>query len=150
MNDIRIEVSDIIDATAADVYAVVADYHKGHPAILPKPYFTGLVVEEGGQGAGSILRTSMNIFGQEFHYHQVVSEPEPGRVLVEKDMNTSQWSSFTFDPLGKQTRVTITASFPASPGFKGVMERLLNPIMTRRIFKQELRNLNEYLHSANR
>lgn len=147
MSEIRVEASDVINAKPEDVYAVISDYRIGHPAILPKPYFTGLVVEEGGQGAGSILRTSMSIFGQEFHYHQIVSEPEPGRILVETDVNTGQWSSFTLEPLnsGSQTRVTITAAFPASSGFKGLMERLFNPMITRRIFQQELRNLDEYV-----
>lgn len=122
------------------------------PAILPQPYFTELIVEQGGQGAGTMLRTSMNVFGQEFHYHQLVTEPEPGRVLVETDVDTGQWSSFTLEPLnaGSQTRVTINSAFPASPGFKGLMERLFNPIITRRIFAQELSNLNEYVQKTHR
>ena len=149
MNGIGVETSSIIDGRPEDIYAVIADYQVGHPAILPKPYFTELTVEAGGQGAGTLLRTSMTIFGQDFHYHQRVSEPEPGRVLLETDVDTGQWSSFTLEPLngGSQTRVTITAEFPASPGFKGLMERLFNPIVTRRIFQQELQNLNEYMQT---
>jgi hypothetical protein len=149
MNDILVETSDVIDARPEEIYAVISDYRVGHPAILPKPYFTNLTVESGGQGAGTVVHTHMKIFGQAFYYHQVVSEPEPGRVLVETDMNTGQFSSFTLEPLnnGQQTRVTIKSVFKASPGFKGWMERWMNPPVSRRIFQQELRNLADYLHT---
>ncbi len=147
---IHVEASDIIHAPAADIYAILSDYQVGHQAILPKPYFTAMIVETGGQGAGTILQTSMTVMGQDFHYHQIVSEPEPGRVLVETDLDTGQWSSFTLEPLGdgSQTRVTITSEFPASPGFKGIMERLFTPRFTRPIFMQELRNLNDYVQTV--
>lgn len=144
---IIVEVSDIIKARPEDIYAVLSDYRVGHPAILPKPYFEELTVEQGGQGAGTVYRLRMKVMGQTFHYRHTVSEPEPGRVLVETDLDTGQGSRFTLEPLdsGNQTRVTITAQFPPSPGFKGFMERLINPPLSRRMFRQELRNLEQYI-----
>jgi hypothetical protein len=54
--------------------------------ILPKPYFTKLEVEQGGMGAGTIIRIHMRVFGAERILRQRVSEPDPGRILVEQDM----------------------------------------------------------------
>jgi hypothetical protein len=136
-----------MDARADVVYAILSDYRVGHPAVLPKPYFSEITVEQGGVGAGTVIRFQMTVMGQTFHYHQTISEPEPGQVLVETDMDTGQTSRFTLDPIGDgtRTRVTIAADFPASPGFKGLMERFFTPPVTRRIFRQELRNIAEYV-----
>jgi hypothetical protein len=151
MNTIHAEVSDVIDARPEQVYAVLADYGGAHKAILPQPYFTDLTIEEGGHGAGTVYRLRVNVWGREFKYHHQVSEPEPGRVLVEADMDTTQYSSFTLDPVngGSQTRVTISAHMPSSAGLLGVMERLFTPSMQRKMFRQELRNLADYLRSKN-
>jgi hypothetical protein len=147
MSMIHSEASAVIDARPEELYAVVSDYHVGHPAILPKPYFTELTVEKGGQGEGTIIRTRLKVFGREYTFHQTVTEPQPGRLLVETDLDTGQFSSFTFEPLngGKQTRVTIIAENPASPGFVGFLERLTQPAFNRRLFQQELRNLADYV-----
>lgn len=144
-----VDASDVIDARPEEIYAILSDYRVGHAAILPKPYFQEMIVEQGGQGAGTILRLRMKVFGQESSYHQIVTEPEPGRLLVETDMNTGQFSSFTLEPLngGVQTRVTIHSEFPASRGIKGLMEKLMQPPITHYIFKKELRNLAEYVRS---
>ena len=52
MNEIRTQVSRTIPAATATLYAILADYHDAHPAILPRPYFGNLTLIEGGQGAG--------------------------------------------------------------------------------------------------
>jgi uncharacterized protein YndB with AHSA1/START domain len=150
MNKVQVSVAQVIDARPEKLYAIVRDYHVGHPAIVPKPYFTSVTVEQGGVGAGTIVISEGAVWGTKFRYRHVVTEPEPGRRLVETDSYTGQWSSFTFEPLngGAQTRVTITAEYPLSPGFKGFMERLLNPIVSRRMFRQELDNLAEYARTA--
>ena len=44
--------SKVIDAPADQIYAVISDYHEGHPAILPTRYFTDMTVIQGGQGEG--------------------------------------------------------------------------------------------------
>jgi hypothetical protein len=43
-----------IAAAPAQVYAIIANYREGHPRILPKE-FSGLTVEQGGIGAGTII-----------------------------------------------------------------------------------------------
>ena len=147
MTTIHAEASAVIAASPEQIYAILADYRHAHPAILPRPYFAELTVEEGGQGAGTLFNLRMNVLGTQHRFREVVSEPEPGRVLVETDLYTGQTSTFTIDPRegGQAARVTIAADFVPSPGVAGVLERLVNPIVTRRIFRQELRNLADYV-----
>ena len=147
MSQIHTEVSDILPARPEVVYAVLTDYRVGHPAILPKPYFTELQVEQGGQGAGTVVRTRMVVMGVERIFKLTVSEPEPGRVLREVDEQAGVVTTFTVEPLngGQQTRVTIATDARASPGVRGMMEKLMNPPITRRIYTEELRQLAEYV-----
>lgn len=155
MNMIHSEASHVIEARPEEIWAVISDYRVGHAAILPRPPFTEMIVEEGGQGAGTLLLTRIKVWGKEFTFHQRVSEPEPGRLLLETDIDTGQFSTFRLEPLGggQQTRVTIVAENPASPGLMGILERLTQPTINRRVFMQELRNLAGYIrthaHMAN-
>jgi hypothetical protein len=148
-NWVHVEASHIVDARPEEVYAVISDYRVGHPAILPRQYFTGLEVEKGGQGAGTIVRGSLKVFGQEYGFHQLVSEPEPGRLIEEIDIETGQYTSFTFEPLhgGKQTRVTIVSDFPPRKGLVGFMEKFTMPSIVRKIYNAELRQLADYLRA---
>ncbi len=149
MSPIHVEASHVIDARPEDIYAILTDYRVGHPAILPKPYFTNLTVEQGGQGAGTIFDVRMKIFGREYAYHQVASEPEPGRVLVETNLDGAVTTTFTVDPIdgGKQSRVTISTDAKPSPGFAGLMERLMQPRVAGNIYKKELLKLADYVRS---
>src|SRR6476619_4413817 len=67
------------------VYAIIADYKNGHPRILPKQ-FLGLAVEQGGVGAGTVINFQMRAFGRIVTNRSAVTEPEPGRVLVETEL----------------------------------------------------------------
>ncbi len=148
MTPLHAEESMIINARAAELYAVVADYRAGHPAILPKPYFQDLTVEKGGVGAGTVVRASVKVMGKAYPLHHAVTEPEPGRVLQESDLDKpGEFTQFTFEPVngGAQTRVTITTEFVPSPGLMGLMERFTKPGMARKMYRQELRNLAEYV-----
>lgn len=150
MKTIHVNASQIINARSERIYAVIADYQVGHSAILPRPPFTNLTVEKGGQGAGTIVRAQMKVYGKEYTFRQIVTEPEPGRVLVETDMATGQFTQFVFEPQpnGSQTRVTIASEFPRKPGIAGLMEAIMQPVIIRRIYQQELRILAEYVTRA--
>src|ERR1051325_550535 len=84
-----------IAAPPARLYGLLADYHTGHPSILPKQ-FSNLRVEVGGVGAGTVIRFDMTVFGRKQVFRGMVSEPEPGRILVERydEPNTSE-TTFT-------------------------------------------------------
>ncbi len=143
MKQYQVEASAVIDAPAAQVYAIVADYNDGHQAILPKPYFVSMDVLEGGIGAGTKLKVVMKVMGQDFVFNEEVTEPEPGRVLVEADNEAGVATTFTFEPLNNdtQTRVTISTIGKTSPGFKGWLEKKMNPRIMGKIYRQELENL---------
>ncbi len=142
--------SAVIDAPPAAIYAVLSNYVEEHPRILPRPYFTGLQVESGGKGAGTVFHADMEIMGRRFHYHMDVTEPEPGRRLVESDRITDTVTEFLLEPLdnGNRTHLTIRTEVSASPGFAGVMERLFTPMLMRSIYKKELVQIAEYVRES--
>lgn len=147
MSMINVTASAVIDASPEAVYAVFADYEVAHKAILPKPYFADMVVLAGGQGAGTVIDVYMDVFGNKKTYHLEVTEPEPGRLLVETDYRTGERTHFIMEPLpnGRQTRVTIDSKFNTSSGLAGLIERLITPPVTGYIFKKELANVAAYL-----
>lgn len=147
MSQIHVEASRVVDARPETIYAILSDYRVGHPAILPEPYFGELNVLQGGQGAGTVVETTVTVMGIKQHYHLVVSEPQPGRVLMETDDAVGVTTTFTVEPVGNgsQTRVTIASDSRLSPGFKGFMERLMNPSVMHRIYNAELEKLAVYV-----
>src|SRR2546421_1862754 len=90
MGQIKVRASAVLDARPEDVYATIADYQHGHPNILPKESLYDLQVEQGGNGAGTMIHFKMKALGVEQSFYQRVSEPEPGRVLVEQDIDSVQ------------------------------------------------------------
>ena len=147
MNVLHAEYSDVIFARPEAIYAVLSDYEQGHPAILPRQYFTELAVEQGGQGAGTIIRGALNVWGTAYRFRQLVSEPEPGHILVETDLDNGQVTTFIVEALdnGQRTRVTIASDFPVSPGLIGLSERWIKPTVTRHIYAAQLVQLAAYV-----
>ena len=142
MSRIHVEASRVVDASPQDVYALLADYRTRHPQILPDN-FVGYRVEEGGQGAGTIVSFRVRAGGRERSYRMQVSEPEKGRVIQERDTMSSLVTTFTLDPEagGKQTRVTIATEWEGAGGVGGFFERTFAPGAMRRIYDDELNRL---------
>ena len=148
MSNIHAQAVATIDAPAEIVYNILTDYQVGHPAILPRSYFTGLTVEQGGRGAGTVIVTRMQVMGAERTFRMTVAEPQPGRVLVESDGKTT--TTFTVEPSGAALcRVTIATEARPSPGLQGWIERLFTPSFLRRVYSQELQILAEYARRPN-
>jgi len=146
MEHMIVKQSAVINAPIEIVYAVLRDYEVGHRAILPEPFFESMEVLKGGQGEGTEIFIEMEVFGQEFTYHQRVTEPIPGHQLVERDINTGLASTFFLEPVGEnQTRVHIESEVALSKGFQRIMEKLFNPMIIGGIFKKELQNLADYV-----
>jgi hypothetical protein len=134
----------LVPAPAERVYDILADYHTGHPQILPARFFRDLCVETGGHGDGTVIRFAMTVFGAVKRVRAAVVEPEPGRVLVERDLNgNGSVTTFTVNPVGTgQADVTIeTAWTPRGPA--PFIERILAPLLLRRIYAEELLNLEK-------
>lgn len=131
-----------IAAPADRVYRIIADYRNHHPHILP-PAITNLIVEEGGIGAGTVIRFKVTTAGRTEDYHQRVEEPEPGRVLVERDLDRDTATTFTVTPAGAGAHVRIETTWTVS-GIRGAIERLVAPRLLRRIYTDELDRLERY------
>jgi hypothetical protein len=133
-------VSAHVAAPPPVVYGLIADYRQGHPSILPPEYFENLVVEEGGQGAGTRIRFTMKAFGRREESRARVTEPEPGRVLVETVEGSGIVTTFTVDPAPGGTLVTFDTTYPVR-GLGGWLQRLVVPGYLRKVYAAELRLL---------
>jgi len=142
---LTIEQDAIIPASPEVVYQVIADYRVGHPAILPKQYFKGVEVEKGGFGAGTVITVRMKAIGGERVFRQEVMEPEPGKVLVEKDINGETATTFKFVPVeeGRKTRVVISTSMPVRSGPAGWLEKNMTAWYLKMVYAKELQLLAE-------
>jgi hypothetical protein len=140
----HVSASAIINAPARQVYMILADYHDGHPRILPKQYFSLLEVERGGVGAGTVIRFQMRAPGMTRTFLADITEPEPGRVLVESnrvetDPASRSVTTFTVDPIhgGQQAQVTISTALSVANWLEGFFTEMF----LRRVYAQELKQI---------
>ncbi len=142
MPTIAASASATMSAPAATVYGILADYREGHPSILPPKYFRDLLVEAGGRGAGTRIRFEMRVLGATRTVRANVTEPEPGRRLVETYPDSGTATTFLVEPVaeGRGARVTISTRYE-NAGPPGWVEWLLVPGLLRRIYRAELANL---------
>jgi hypothetical protein len=132
-----------VDAPADVVYGIIADYRNGHPHILPRQYFEWLEVEQGGRGEGTVIRFQMRVLGQTRVLRAVVTEPEPGRVLVETDTGgAGPVTTFTVEPKGAGSHVTFSTKLASAGGPLGMLERFVLKRVLKRIYAAELAQLN--------
>jgi len=80
-------------------------------------------------------------------YRLEVSEPEPGRVLMESDTASNLVTTFTVDPVegGQKSDVQIATELDVPPGVMGWIQQALYPPGMRRIYNKELRLLAEVM-----
>jgi Polyketide cyclase / dehydrase and lipid transport len=142
MKPYNVTVSAHMHAPAALIYSIIADYHNGHPQILPKPPFIALRVEHGGIGAGTIITFQMRLFGKHQSFRAAVTEPQPSQVLVETNLDDGgAVTTFRVAPVaqGQHTDVTITTEGrTALGGVLGTLEKLLTTMFLRRTYMREL------------
>jgi len=146
---LRVGVTAEVGAAAPDVYRMIADYHDGHTRIIPPRYFRNLQVEQGGYGDGTVIRYDVLAFGTIYHARARVTEPEPGRVLVETDLEKGAVTSFIVEPLGgSRSRVTITTSLSTRAGILGRIERAVMRSFLNRVYVAELAQLDAQMTAA--
>jgi hypothetical protein len=119
-----------MNAAPERVYATIANYHTGHPRILPKE-FSGMAVESGGVGAGTVIRFNMRVFGKTQAFRAVVTEPQPGRVLVETYRDSSAAvTTFIVDPsaIPGKSVATISTELRVRAGITGAIELPDHPV----------------------
>lgn len=138
-----VSASAIIPARRERVYSLIANYRDGHPRILPKQ-FSNLIVDQGGTGAGTIIRFQMSVFGRKQTFRAAITEPEPGRVLVETDLDANgAITTFTINPgtAPADSNVTISTELRVRSGFLGKIEKTLATLLLRPMYVKELENL---------
>ena len=146
MGTLRVAAERVVGAPAATVYGCLADMREHHPTFLP-PAFSGFTVESGGTGAGTVVRFTVTAGGRSRAYRMTVSEPEPGRVMVETDADSSLVTTFTVEPEGQVARVRIVTTWEGSAGVGGFFERLFAPRALRSIYLDELGRLDAHVRS---
>ena len=134
----------IINAPAAAIYEIIADYRTNHPRILPKSYFLSLDVEEGGFGAGTIVNFKMRLLGRTQSFRSLISESEPGRSLLEVDLNSGV--STRFDVISvEEGRSQVSISTELKDG--GIVEGFIARLLLQKIYRQELELLSNLVRN---
>ena len=131
-----------VAAPADIVYSCIANYRDHHrPGGFLPSAFTELRVERGGIGAGTIISFTTRLGGVTRHSRQQVSEPQPGRVLVEAGSGAT--TTFTVEPAGQGAcHVRIDTLLELGSGVRGLIERLLAPRLLLPLYRDELDRLD--------
>ena len=139
----RVSATRVIPASAARVYDLLADYREGHPSILPKSYFISHTVEQGGRGTGTVVSFQMKLMGRTQSFRSAITEPEPGRILVETVLSTGAVTTFTVEPRqdGQSAEVTISTDTKVHDGIAGKVEGWMTTRLLRPIYVKELEQL---------
>jgi hypothetical protein len=139
----RLSAERVLDAPADVVYHLISDYREHHrPEGFLPPAFTELVVEKGGVGAGTVIRFTMKMAGRSQTTTATVTEPEPGRVLVETGPGVE--TTFTVEPEGDQRARVRFETVLVAGGLQGLLTRLFAPGMLRPLYADELERLERH------
>src|SRR5262245_4688381 len=147
----RVSASSRVAAPAARVYDIIADYRVGHPSILPRA-FRNLQVDEGGRGAGTRFHMDVHAFGRKDIMRASVTEPQPGRVLVEQDLDRPTVTTFTVERGAHdgEAIVTFDTELQSRAGLLGAVERWLSTAFLQRAYREELGNLDRIARGGHR
>jgi hypothetical protein len=143
MAEIRVAAERDVAGAAQEVYSYIADYREHHPRYLP-PAFSNFEVEAGGVGEGTVVRYRLKAGMRDRDYRMRVTEPSPGSVLVESDLDSSLVTTFTVTPQGSGSRVRIETKWQGAGGIGGFFERTFAPGVLRKLYGEELVNLDRY------
>jgi hypothetical protein len=142
MTRTRFSAERLLDAPADVVYHCIADYlHHHRPEGFLPPAFSNLHVERGGVGAGTVFGVTMTLGGRSESTTTEVTEPEPGRVLVETGREVR--TVFSVQPEGSGARVRFDTVIDAG-GLKGLLTRLFAARLLGPLYEDELERLERY------
>jgi uncharacterized protein YndB with AHSA1/START domain len=142
MGKVVAAVQGVVDAPADKVYSYLADMHQ-HQQFLP-PAFSDFQIEQGGVGAGTITRFKITAGGRTRSYRMQISEPVPGRTLVETDTGSSLVTTYNVTPQGDKSLVSVDTSWDGASGIGGFFERTFAPRAVQRLYAEALERLNAY------
>jgi hypothetical protein len=138
----------LIDAPADVIFHCIADYREHHrPGGFLPPAFSDLEIDRGGVGAGTELHWVLTAGGRPRTISATVSEPVPGRVLVESGSGIE--TTFTVEPAGGGARVRFDTVIDEG-GLQGVLNRLFAARLLGPVYEDELIRLEEYAKAHRR
>ena len=138
-----ISVTQRVAAPPHRVYETIANYHTGHPRIVPKQ-FSNMTVETGGIGEGTVITFDVKVLGRTTRFRAEVTEPDPGRILVERNvLGSDSVTTFIVDPgtSANEALVTISTKMTHRGGFGGAIEKFVTERVLRPMYAEELRLL---------
>jgi hypothetical protein len=143
VSTLRLSAERVLDAPADVVYHCIRDYQDHHrPGGFLPPAFTYFNVERGGIGAGTRITFTTKAGGGSQTRTQDVSEPEPGRVLVESGGGDS--TIFTVEPAGEgRARVRFDTVLTLN-GLMSLIGPLVIPRVLKPIYEDELGRLEAH------
>jgi len=135
MSHIHVKSEQVVDAPPEEVYDALKDYKYKRPRILT-PNFLNYHVERGGVGNGTVVDYRLKAAGSERPYHMQVDETIKGKVLTERDKNSSLITRWILLPVknGKKTQVSLSSEWEGGSGFGGFFERTFAPMGLRLIY----------------
>jgi hypothetical protein len=135
----------VLDAPAHVVYRCLADYiHHHRPGGFLPPAFSNQELLSGGIGDGTVIRLSVSLGGRTSTMTAHISEPEPGRVLVENSPGVQ--TTFTVQPEADRSRVRFHTVLEAG-GLAGLMNKFFAVRLLRPVYADELERLERYAQS---
>lgn len=142
----HVSASADIEAPSGEVYRLLADYRTGHPRILPPDFFRSLRIVHGGFGDGTLITVDLIAFGRTQRQWALITEPEPGRTLVETYPENGAVTTFTVDSLGpNRSHLTIATTLLVKSGIRGLLELWLMRRFLRRVYAAELTLVDQHL-----
>jgi len=143
MGRISVETTRQIPVEAARVFTSIADFKTHRPQWL-LPAYSELQVEQGGIGAGTIVRYRLKVGPRERAYRMQIAEPKPGVMLTEQDATSSLLTTWTVSPNGTGCTVAVASQWNGAGGIGGFFERLFAPRGLRRLYDEQLARLASY------
>ena len=138
MARVRVQATRTVEASPEKVLDVLRDYREARPRILTDNY-SAYRVEQGGNGNGTVIGYHFAAGGRERDYRLRVEE-STGE-LRERDELSSFVSSWSVQPAGAGSSVSLESSWEGAGGIGGFFERTFAPMGLRRIYSQMLDKL---------
>jgi hypothetical protein len=138
----RFSAERVINAPADIVYRCLADYtHHHRPGGFLPPAFSNQQILSGGVGQGTVIRLRVSLAGRTSTMTARISEPEPGRVLVEDSQSVQ--TTFTVQPEADQSRVRFDTVLRAG-GLEGLLNKVFAARLLHPLYADELERLERY------
>jgi Polyketide cyclase / dehydrase and lipid transport len=138
MATVKATASKSVNASPQQVLELLRDYREARPRILTDNY-TAYRVEQGGEGAGTVVAYHFTAGGRERDYRLAVEESEG--TLRERDQLSSFVSVWTVAGSADGALVTLEATWTGAQGVGGFFEGIFAPLGLRRIYGQVLDRL---------